>query len=125
MEKKFEKSLETEVAIIGGGIVGAAIARELSQYKLEAVLIEKHELNAGQTRGTLGLTYAGLAMLGSMVLKSVLAPGLPLYDRESLRYKLLEKGYYMWLQKLIELDIDFKFIKNLIIATNEEEIRLR
>jgi glycerol-3-phosphate dehydrogenase len=124
MEKTFEKSLETEVAIIGGGIVGAAIARELSQYKLEAVLIEKHELNAGQTRGTLGLTYAGLAMLGSMVLKSVLALGLPLYDRESLRYKLLEKGYYMWLQKFIELDIDFKFIKNLIIATNEEELRL-
>lgn len=118
------KMLEAEVAIIGGGIVGAAIAKELSQYKVETVLIEKHELNDGQTRGTMGLIYAGLGMLGSMILKSVLAPGLPLYDRESPRYKLLEKGYYMWLQKFIELDIDYKIVKTLLIATDEEEVKL-
>lgn len=32
---------ETEVLIIGGGIAGAAIARELSKYKADATLVEK------------------------------------------------------------------------------------
>lgn len=92
MEERLEKSLEVEVAIIGGGVVGTAIARELSKYKVEVALIEKNELSDGQTRGTLGLCYLGVLMLGSMLLKSGLAPGLPLYDPAQLRWKLLEKG---------------------------------
>lgn len=119
-----EKSLECDVAIIGGGIVGACIARELSQYKVETVLIEKHEVNSGQTRGTVGGVYIGLSLLGSMILKSVVTPGLPLYNLESLKFKLTQKGYYMWLQKFIELDIDYRIIKTLIIAINEEELKL-
>ena len=31
-----------DVIIIGGGVVGTAIARELSQYQLKIALIEKH-----------------------------------------------------------------------------------
>ena len=121
MEKPLEKGLEVNVAIIGGGVVGAAIARELSQYEIDTVLIEKHELSDGQTRGTLGLVYTGLLMLGSMLLKSGLAPGYPLYEKESLRWKLLEKGYYMWPQKFMELDIDYQIVRHLVIATNEDE----
>ena len=30
MEERLEKSLEVDVAIIGGGVVGTAIAREVS-----------------------------------------------------------------------------------------------
>jgi glycerol-3-phosphate dehydrogenase len=119
-----EELLETDVAIIGGGVVGAMIARELSQYNIETVLIEKHELNNWQTRRTVGFIYAGLLMVGSMVLKSIIAPDLPLYDSESLRWKLTEKGYYMWFQKFIELDIDYKILKTLFIARNEEELKL-
>jgi glycerol-3-phosphate dehydrogenase len=119
-----EKILEVDVAIIGGGVIGASIARELSQYKVETVLIERHEPNSGQTRRTLGFIYTGLLMVGSMVLKSVIAPGLPLYDPKSLRWKFTEKGYYMWLQKMIELDIDYDIMKTLFIATNEEELKL-
>ncbi len=32
---------ETEVLIIGGGVAGAAIARELSRYKADVTLVEK------------------------------------------------------------------------------------
>jgi glycerol-3-phosphate dehydrogenase len=34
-------AIETQVAIIGGGITGTAIARELSKYKVDTCLIEK------------------------------------------------------------------------------------
>ena len=33
--------LETEVLIIGGGVAGACIARELSKYKIDATIVEK------------------------------------------------------------------------------------
>ena len=33
--------LETEVLIIGGGIIGTAVARELSKYKVDVALAEK------------------------------------------------------------------------------------
>jgi glycerol-3-phosphate dehydrogenase len=123
MEERLEKSLEVEVAIIGGGVVGTAVARELSKYKVEVALIEKNELSDGQTRGTLGLCYLGVLMLGSMLLKSGLAPGLPLYDSEQLRWKLLEKGWAMWFQKFLELDVDYMLVKNLLIATNKDELK--
>ena len=32
---------ETDVVVIGGGIVGTAILRELSKYKLRCLLVEK------------------------------------------------------------------------------------
>jgi len=37
---------ETQVAVIGGGIIGTAIARELSKYKVDVSLLEK-EPNLG------------------------------------------------------------------------------
>lgn len=58
--------LEADVVIIGGGVTGAAIARELSRYKLITVLVEKGgELCAGQTKGSLGNIYTGLNLLFS------------------------------------------------------------
>ena len=33
--------VETEVLIIGGGVAGAALARELSKYKADVTLVEK------------------------------------------------------------------------------------
>ena len=33
--------VETEVLIIGGGVLGAAVARELARYKVDTALVEK------------------------------------------------------------------------------------
>ena len=38
------RATETQVAIIGGGITGATLARELSKYKLDVCLIEKESV---------------------------------------------------------------------------------
>jgi len=65
-----EKVLETQVAIIGGGIVGTAIARELSQYTIDTCLLEKEPaVGWGITKGSMSLIHGGTAHLGSRILK--------------------------------------------------------
>jgi glycerol-3-phosphate dehydrogenase len=61
---------ETQVAIIGGGITGTAIARELSKYKIDACLLEKEPaLGWGVTKGSQGLIHGGMAYLSSRIVK--------------------------------------------------------
>jgi glycine/D-amino acid oxidase-like deaminating enzyme len=50
--------LESEVLIIGAGIIGASIARELSQYKVNVAVVEKNpDCFTGQTKSSHGLIY--------------------------------------------------------------------
>jgi len=64
------KVTETQVAVIGGGITGAAIIRELSKYKLDACLIEKEGgCGFGVTKVCQGLLHGGIAHLTSRTVK--------------------------------------------------------
>ena len=61
---------ETQVAVIGGGIIGTAIARELSKYKVDICLLEKEpDLGWGITKGSQGLVHGGMAYLSSRIVK--------------------------------------------------------
>jgi len=61
---------ETQVAMIGGGIIGTAIARELSKYKVHVCLLEKDpNLGWGITKGFQGLVHGGMAYLSSRIVK--------------------------------------------------------
>jgi len=52
---------EYDVVIIGGGVVGAALARELSKYELKAALLEKStDIAAGTTKANNGMIHAGV-----------------------------------------------------------------
>ncbi|MBU3951863.1 MAG: FAD-dependent oxidoreductase, partial [Proteobacteria bacterium] len=42
-----EKTIETQVLVIGGGATGTGIARDLSLRGVRVILIEKSDLNAG------------------------------------------------------------------------------
>ena len=53
------KSIETQVLIIGGGITGAGIARDLALRGVRCVLIEKHDINAGASGANHGLLHSG------------------------------------------------------------------
>lgn len=44
-----EKNLTYDVCIIGGGVIGAAISRELSRYQLRTITIEKNKKVAMET----------------------------------------------------------------------------
>ncbi len=49
-----------DVAVIGGGVVGCAVARELSRYDLRLVILEKEsDLAEGISKGNSGVIHAG------------------------------------------------------------------
>lgn len=52
-----------DVAIIGGGITGAAAARSLAQSGYSVVLLEAHDFASGTSSRTSRLQYCGLAYL--------------------------------------------------------------
>ncbi len=49
-----------DVSIIGAGVVGSAIARELSKYNLKVCLIEKEEdVGTGASKANSGIVHGG------------------------------------------------------------------
>ena len=89
------KQIEADVVVIGAGITGTTIARELSRYKVETVVVEKggDAGSQGQTKAAGGMLYTGLVMLMSFILKSLIAPDAPLYDPDSRKIRWLEQGF--------------------------------
>jgi len=62
--------IETQVAVIGGGITGAAVIRELSKYNLDACLLEKEGgCGFGVTKVCQGLLHGGISHLTSRTVK--------------------------------------------------------
>jgi glycerol-3-phosphate dehydrogenase len=51
--------VETQVLIIGGGITGAGVLRDLSLRGIEAVLVERRDFNAGASGANHGLLHSG------------------------------------------------------------------
>ncbi len=52
-------TIETQILIIGGGVTGTGIARDLSLRGLNVILIEKQDLNSGASGGNHGLLHSG------------------------------------------------------------------
>jgi glycerol-3-phosphate dehydrogenase len=52
-------TLQTEVLIIGGGVTGTGIMRDLSLRGIHSILIEKNDLCAGASGGNHGLLHSG------------------------------------------------------------------
>ncbi len=95
-----------DVVIIGAGVVGAAIARELSRYKLSIAILEKEEEPAfGVSKSNSGIIHPGTQN-----------------PAHSLKGKLCVQGNLLIRKVSQELGLDFKEIGELIVAFNEEEI---
>jgi len=99
-----------DIAIIGAGIVGCAIARELSKYSLSVALIEKNDdVGAGTTKANSGIVHGG-------------------YDAKhgTLKAQLCATGNALYQQLDDELHFGFKRIGAFIIGFDEEdEIKLQ
>ncbi len=101
---EFVKS--ADVVVIGGGIVGTAVLRELSKYDLKCILVEKEpDLAMGTTKANSAILHAGFdAPTGS--LKAITNV------RGNKLYHELEQ----------ELDLDIKWTGSLVAATTDEEM---
>jgi glycerol-3-phosphate dehydrogenase len=99
-------SSRCEVLVIGGGIIGCAIAREISKFKIETVLLEKEtDVGSGVSKGNSGVLHSGLY-----------------YPRGSLKAKLCVEGRLMFPELAKQLDVPYKFCGKHVIAQTEEEI---
>jgi glycerol-3-phosphate dehydrogenase len=74
-----------DVAIIGGGVVGCAVLRELSRYRFRSVLLEKEfDLCEGVSKGNSGVIHAGFNVrTGSLKARMNIAGLKKIYDLAS------------------------------------------
>lgn len=96
-----------DIAVIGAGVTGAFIARELSRYDLRIVLIEKDtDVANGITKGNTAIIHSG-------------------YNAKegTLKSRLNRIANPMFEQLSKELDIPFKRIGSLLIAFHEEGMK--
>ena len=95
-----------DVIIIGAGVAGTSIARELSRYKLNIALLEKEEeLAFGVSKSNSGIIHPGTQN-----------------PRNSLKGKLCVQGNLLTRKISRELGVDFKEVGALIIAFKEEDL---
>ncbi|MDA1257648.1 MAG: NAD(P)/FAD-dependent oxidoreductase [Chloroflexi bacterium] len=95
-----------DVAIIGGGVVGCAIARALSRFQLDVVVLER---DVDVARGTSGKN-SGVAHTGINV------------PTGSLKAKLNVHGAAMFESLCRELDVPYKQVGKLIVALDESQV---
>jgi len=96
-----------DITIIGAGITGTFIARELSRYQLSVLLIDKeNDVADGTTKANSAIVHAG-------------------YDAEegTLKARLNVRGNELYEQVCKELHVPFKRIGSLVIAFNEKEMK--
>ncbi len=59
------KTIKTQVLIIGGGVTGTGLARDLALRGVECLLTEKSDINAGASGGNHGLLHSGARYVAS------------------------------------------------------------
>ena len=94
-----------DVIIIGAGVSGSAVARELSRYRIKVCVLEKEEdVCCGTSKANSGIVHAG-------------------YDAAegSLMAKLNVRGNEMMEALARDLDIPFKKTGSLVICLHEED----
>ena len=84
-----------DICIIGGGVVGCAIARELSRYQLDMVLCEKGEdVGVGATKANSAIVHGGYTSKHGTLKGELSIRGNRMYDRleEELNFGLKRTG---------------------------------
>jgi len=95
-----------DVLIIGGGIVGCALARELTRFRLNVALCEKEvEVGFGATKANSGIIHGGHHA----------AP-------EMLKGRLEWEGNQLWEVLAQELGFGFKRVGELTVALHDDQL---
>jgi glycerol-3-phosphate dehydrogenase len=100
-------SNKSDVLIIGAGVIGCAIARELSKYNIKTALLEKElDVGNGVSKGNSGVLHTGLY-----------------YSKGSLKAKLCVEGRLMFPELAKQLDVPYRLCGKHVIARTEEELK--
>lgn len=95
-----------DVVVIGAGVIGSAVARELSRYQLRTVVLEKEEdVCCGTSKANSAIIHAGFDA----------APG-------SVKAKMNVAGSQMMEELSKELDFPYKRNGSLVLCFAEEDI---
>ncbi len=98
--------MKYDVAVIGAGVVGALITRELSKYNLKIVLLERgNDCAMGSTKANSAIVHAGFDAV----------PG-------TLKAKLNVRGVELMKKFCKELNVPLKNNGALVVAFSEEEL---
>mmetsp|Transcript_30233 Transcript_30233/g.48085 ORF Transcript_30233/g.48085 Transcript_30233/m.48085 type:complete len:493 (-) Transcript_30233:2252-3730(-) len=95
-----------DVAVVGAGVVGANIARELGKYKLDVVVLESEkDVCQGASKANSGICHGG-------------------YDAKhgTLKSKLSRRGNQMFDELASQLNFGFKRIGSLVLAFTDEDL---
>lgn len=95
-----------DVVIIGAGVIGTTIARELMKYNVKAIIVDKeNDFSAGTTKANSAIIHAG-------------------YDApfNSNKGRFNAKGNMMFDELCKELSVRFDRIGSLVVAHNDKEI---
>ena len=96
-----------DIAIIGAGAVGSAIARELSRYDLNIVLLEANpDVGMGTSKASTAIWHTGYDA----------TPGM-------LEAALLKRSYPLMREFMKEVGSPFEVVGGLLIAWNEEQLQ--
>lgn len=100
--------MKADIVIIGGGVTGSAIARELARYNLNIVLLEKEDdVAMGTSKANSGIIHAGYNA-----------------DARTLKGKLNVKANPMFDKLTDDLKVPFKRIGSLVIGFNEKDLQV-
>jgi glycerol-3-phosphate dehydrogenase len=96
-----------DIAIIGAGVVGAAIARELSRYDIKVILLEgSPDVGMGTSKASTAIWHTGYDSI----------PG-------SLESTLLKRGYPLLEEFMKETGSPYERLGGLLIAWNPEQLQ--
>lgn len=95
-----------DVAVVGAGVIGSLIARELSRYNIKIALVEKHnDMAMGTSKANSAIVHAGFDA----------KPG-------SLKAKLNVEGTALMPELCKALSVPFKPVGSLVVAFSDEEV---
>lgn len=96
-----------DVTVIGGGVVGAMILRELSRYDLKICMLEKeNDVCMGQSKANSGIVHAGFDA-----------------KENTLKAKFNVLGSKMMKEVCEELGVKYRNNGSLVVAFNDEQLR--
>jgi glycerol-3-phosphate dehydrogenase len=123
VKAKVRELNETDVLIIGAGITGISLARELAKYHVDVTVTEREsDVAMGISKTSGSLVYMGLFQSLSLVIKD-LGRGADLEaETKTERMKMLWEGFCAFDTIAHDLDIAHKHVGVLIIARNEQEL---